>query len=248
MAKKNPQNVERRAMVEKMRQEQARKERLRSMSILGVSVLVVVALLGVAVWRYVDDQRDKTALASKKIANIGATASAAACNPIETKPTDHNQNHIPEGTPITYKDAPPAFGPHRPQPAAFGRPFYTAADRPEVATLVHNEEHGYAIAWYDDTAAKDKAEMDALEAIAKKYQDDRVRFIAAPWTKEDGAAFPDGKHLALTRWTADATNNSQADEDKQRGNWQYCGSVSGSVIADFVKKWPNEESPEPGIM
>ena len=246
MAKKNPKNVERRAMVEKMRQEQARKERIRSMSILGISVLVVVGLLGVAVWRYVGDQRDKTALASKKITSIGVSASAAACNPIETKPTDKNQNHIPEGTAITYKDAPPAFGEHRPTPAAFGRPFYTAADRPEVAALVHNEEHGYTIAWYDDTAAKDKTEMNALEAIAKKYQDDNVRFIAAPWTSQDGAAFPDGKHIALTRWSADSKNPS--DQSKQRGNWQYCGSVSGSVVADFVSKWPNQESPEPGIM
>lgn len=246
MAKKNPKNIERRAMVEKMRQEQARKERIRSMSILGISVLVVVGLLGVAVWKYVGDQRDKTALASKKITSIGVSASAAACNPIETKPTDKNQNHIPEGTAITYKDAPPAFGEHRPTPAAFGRPFYTAADRPEVATLVHNEEHGYTIAWYDDTAAKNRTEMNALEAIAKKYQDDNVRFIAAPWTSQDGAAFPDGKHIALTRWTADAKTPS--DQSKQRGNWQYCGSVSGSVVADFVNKWPNQESPEPGIM
>jgi cytoskeletal protein RodZ len=246
VAKKNPHNNERRAMVEKMRQEQARKERLRSMSILGVSVAVVVALLGVAVWRYVSDQQDKTSLASKKITSIGASASAAACSAIETKDTDHNQNHIPEGTAITYKDAPPAFGEHRPQAAAFGRPFYTAADRPEVASLVHNEEHGYTIAWYDETAAKDKTEMNALEAIAKKYQDDNVRFIAAPWTKADGAAFPDGKHIALTRWSADAKN--PGDQAKQRGNWQYCGSVSGSVVSDFVQKWPNAESPEPGIM
>jgi len=246
VAKKNPKNVERRAMVEKMRQEQARKERLRSMSILGVSVVVVVGLLGVAVWRYVADERDKTALAGKAITKIGVSSAVAACNPIDTKATDKNQNHIPEGTAITYKDAPPAFGEHRPQAAAFGRAFYTASDRPEVASLVHNEEHGYTIAWYDDTAAKDKTEMDDLEAIAKKYQDDNVRFIAAPWTQDDGAAFPDGKHIALTRWSADA--KSPSDQAKQRGNWQYCGSTSGSVIADFVKKWPNAESPEPGIM
>ena len=246
MAKKNPKNIERRAMVEQMRQEQARKERLRSMSILGISIAVVVGLLGVAVWRYASDLHENTKLASKKITSLGVSASAAACNPIETKPTDKNQNHIPEGKAISYADAPPAFGEHRPQAASFGRPFYTTSDRPEVAQLVHNEEHGYTIAWYDETAAKDSAEVKALQAIAKKYQDDNVRFIAAPWTKDDGAAFPDGKHVALTRWSADAKNPS--DQAKQAGNWQYCGSVSGSVIADFVDKWPNKESPEPGIM
>jgi hypothetical protein len=246
VAKKNPKNVERRAMVEKMRQEQARKERARSLSILGVSVVVVLGLLGVAVWQYVDDQRDKTALAGKAITKIGVSEATAACSPIETKPTDKNQNHIPDGTPISYPEAPPSFGPHRPQAAAFGRAFYADSDRPEVASLVHNLEHGYTIAWYDATVADDEAQLDDLEAIAKKYQDDEVRFIAAPWTGDDGDEFPDGKHIALTRWSADSDN--PGDQSKQRGNWEYCGATSGSAIADFVKKWPNDESPEPGIM
>ncbi len=64
-----------------------------------------------------------------------------------------------------------------------------------------------------------------------------MRFIAAPWTATDGAAFPDGKHIALTRWTADADKPN--DQSKQRGNWQYCGAVSGSVVSDFFDKWTN---------
>jgi hypothetical protein len=206
----------------------------------------VLGLLGTAVFAYVKDNHKKSVLSNTAIAKIGATASAAACDPIKTTPTDKNQNHIPEGKPITYATTPPAFGEHRPQAAAFGRPFYTASDRPEVAQLVHNEEHGYTIAWYDETAAKDKTEMDDLEAIAKKYQDSNERFIAAPWLSSDGEAFPDGKHIALTRWSADAGKPS--DQAKQAGNWQYCGSVSGSVISDFFDKWSNKESPEPGIM
>src|SRR3954453_15059195 len=177
-------------MVEQMRREQARKERMRSLAILGVCIAVVVALLGVAVWKYVDSSRADSKLANTAVTKLGVSESAAACNPIETKPTDKNQNHIPDGTPITYTDAPPAFGPHRPTPAAFGRPFYTADDRPEVAQLVHNEEHGYTIAWYDETAAKDKTEMKDLEAIAKNCQHDQVPFIAVPWTTDDGKAFP----------------------------------------------------------
>ena len=65
-------------------------------------------------------------------------------------------------------------------------------------------------------------------------------------SKRVGAAFPGGKHIALTRWSADAAKPT--DQSKQNGNWQYCGSVSGSVISDFFDKWTNEESPEPGIM
>jgi hypothetical protein len=246
VAKKNPKTVERRAMVEQMRQEQARKERRRSMLILGVCVVAVLGLLAAALIPYLKDKNKTAALSNSAIGKIGATASAASCDPVETRPTNKSQNHIPEGTPISYPDSPPAFGDHRPQAAAFGRPFYTADDRPEVAQLVHNEEHGYVIAWYDETAAKNKDEMDNLEAIAKKYQSDNQRFIAAPWTAEDGPGFPDGKHIALTRWSADAKN--PGDESKQRGNWQYCGSVSGSVVSDFFDTWTNAESPEPGIM
>ena len=77
-------------------------------------------------------------------------------------------------------------------------------------------------------------------------QASQARFIAAPSTAADGDAFPDGKHVALTRWTADA--DKPTDMEKQRGNWQYCGSTSGAVVSEFINKWPNAESPEPGIM
>jgi len=245
VAKKNAKNTERRAMVEQMRREQARKERMRSLGILGVCVVIVVGLLGVAVVKVVQDNNKNNKLNNTSLRKLGVNATAAACDPIKTTKTDKNQTHIPAPTPITYKDAPPAFGPHRPSPEPFGRAFYTD-DRPEIAVLVHNEEHGYTIAWYDDTAAKDKTEMDALETIANKYKNANERFLAVPWHSSDGAAFPDGKHIALTRWSAKADNPS--NEADQRGNWQYCGQVSGAVIDDFFKKWPNAESPEPGLM
>ncbi|MCW2784879.1 MAG: hypothetical protein JWP74_1396 [Marmoricola sp.] len=244
MAKKNPKNNERREMVEKMRAEQARKERARSLAILGVCVVIVVALLVPAIVSLIKSNKAADQIAAKGIAKIGVSAAAASCEPIKTTVTDHNQTHIPDPTPITYKDAPPSFGPHRPSPVAFGRPFYTS-DRPEVAQLVHNLEHGYVIAWYDDTAAKDSTEMTNLKAIATKFQDKQERFIAAPWHPSDGAAFPSGTHIALTRWSADPKNPS--DESKQRGNWEYCGQVSGSVMSSFFNKWPNSDSPEQNL-
>lgn len=246
MAKKNPKNLERRAMVEQMRKEQARKEKQRSYLILGVCVVVVAGLLAAALIPYLKDRAKAEELAGTSVSKIGATAAAAQCGDIITRKTDHKQTHIPDPTPITYPDAPPAFGAHRPQAASFERNYYTAADRPEVAELVHNLEHGYVIAWYDDTLAEDKDQLDQLKAIANKFKDANTRFIVAPWTGDDGKAFPEGKHLALTRWSADAKD--PGDQSKQRGNWQYCGKTSGAVISDFVAKWPNAESPEPGIM
>ncbi|MCW2763025.1 MAG: hypothetical protein JWR85_3226 [Marmoricola sp.] len=213
------------------------------MAFLGAILVVVVGLLAAAVIPYVQNQRRESALAATKLDDIGVSSSAAGCDPILTKKTDMSQDHIPAPTPIPYTDAPPSFGPHRPSPAPFERKFYTAQDRPEVATLVHNLEHGYTILWYDDAIANDAKELQAIEAIAKKMGDER--FLAAPWTKEDGKAFPSGKQIALTRWTAAASDPS--DENLQRGNWQYCGAVSGDVVGKFVAKWPNAESPEPGI-
>jgi hypothetical protein len=243
VVKKNERDS-RRAIAEQMRKAQQRKERQRSLLILGTCVLVVVALLGYAVVVYVQDQREKSAAAGMPLDKLGVSASAAGCDPIKTTPTDRSQEHIPAPTPIPYKDAPPAFGPHRPTPAGFERKFYTAKDRPEVAQLVHNLEHGYTILWYDDTAAGDEEQLKDIEAIASKYAGER--FIAAPWTAADGAAFPSGKHISLTRWSADPKDPS--DESKQRGNWQYCTATSGAVVSDFFDKWPNAESPEPGIM
>lgn len=244
MAKKNDK-TERRAMVEQMRKDQARKERTRSLAILGVCVLIVAALIGSAAYVAIQDSNEKKERASKKIAELGTAESAAGCSPIETRPTDKKQNHIPDGQAVSYSDAPPSFGDHRPSPAPFGRPYYTD-DRPEIATLVHNLEHGYVIGWYDATLAEDAEQLKDLEAIATKFQDDQERFIAAPWRSEDGAAFPDGKHFALTRWTADADN--PGDQAKQKGNWQYCTAVSGDVVKNFLDKFPNAESPEPGLM
>src|SRR3954454_14554523 len=243
MAKNQRRDSERRAIAERLQKEQKRREQRRSLAILGVSVLIVVGLLAAALIPYIKDRREKSKLESTALANIGVSKSAADCDAILTKPTDHTQQHIPAPTPIPYKDAPPSFGPHRPSPAAFERKYYTAQDRPEVATLVHNLEHGYTILWYDETLAKDSEQLDAVKAISEKMTDER--FVAAPWTKDDGKAFPSGKHVALTRWTADAGN--PGDEDKQRGNWQYCAGVGGAVGGDVAAKWPTAESPEPGI-
>jgi hypothetical protein len=242
VAKKNPKNLERRELVEKMRQDQARKERTRSLAILGVCVLIVVGLIGTAGWKAWQDHQDQQAINQADIDDLGVKQAAASCDPVKTTETDKKQSHI-DGQPIAYGDAPPSFGPHRSSPAPFGRPYYTGDDRPEVPTLVHNLEHGYTIAWYDDTAAQDADEMSLLESIAEKYADsEQNRFIVAPWTSADGGEFPEGKHIALTRWTADPAD--AGNEEKQKGNWLYCGEVSGEAISSFVDQFPYEQSPE----
>lgn len=211
-------------------------ERNRLVLVLAaVGVVLVLCVVGAIVALNGDDSAPAT----------GSKSPVAGCDPVITKPTDRNQQHINPPTPISYPDSPPSFGEHRPTPAPFGRPFYSA-DRPELGDLVHSMEHGYTIAWYDDTAAADSAAMAELKRIAEDYQTVQGRFIAAPWHAADGAPFPEGRHVALTRWSADA--HDPANEALQRGNWMYCGGVDRGAIKAFFDRWPNSESPEPGIL
>ncbi|MGO4255844.1 DUF3105 domain-containing protein [Marmoricola sp. RAF53] len=238
MAKKNPKNTERRALVEQMRQEQARKERRRSMLILGGCIVVVLGLLAAALVPYLKDQHDKNVIAGKGVDQIGATKSAAGCDAIVTKSAQGSGQHKTTGVPLTYDDAPPAFGPHWPNylQGSEIRSFYSPDDRPEKERLVHSLEHGHTIYWYDETITKGSQEYQDLEDIASKFSGNDY-FMTAPWTKADGGSFPEGKHVALTHWTG---------PDNQKGVWQYCAKPSGEVVKDFTTKYQPDNAPEPG--
>ena len=112
--------------------------------------------------------------------------------------------------------------------------------------LVHNLEHGYNILWYDETVAADDGLLKEIEDIAGKFPgstDPRNKFIAAPWTSEDGADFPQGSHIALTHWSAGGTSGGEPSD--QEGIWQYCEAPSGEAVASFVEDYPFTDSPEP---
>ena len=248
MAKKNPQTVERRAMVEKMRQEQARKERMRSMAILGVSIVVVVGLLVAALIPYLKDRHAKNQIAGTPVDKIGASASAAACAAVIKKaPTGAsmsgaNGNHVDIGTKITYPDAPPAFGQHWPNylTSTEYRGFYSPSDRPEVERMVHSLEHGHTLIWYDDTIKPGSQGYKDLQSIGEKYAGSTTYVNVLPWKSTDGGSFPDGKHVAFTHWAGSGKD--------QQGVWQYCGKPSGAAIKKFVQDYPSSDSPEPGAM
>ena len=113
---------------------------------------------------------------------------------------------------------------------------------------MHNLEHGYSLLWYDDTLAKSSDQLAVVKAIATKYEGSQKltdKFIAVPWTSKDGKAFPGGKHVALTHWSA---GGDPSDVTKQKGIWQYCGDPSGAVVQKFMKEYPYSDSPEPQAM
>jgi Protein of unknown function (DUF3105). len=239
MAKTN-KDRDRRAVIEQMRREQKRGERRRTSMIIGACVVVALAIVAVPAWQVFQQEK----AAAGDLESIGVNADAASCDDVVTAPAEGNNEHKPEGSTVVYDDAPPAFGPHYPTPAPFARKYYSAAERPDLPYLVHNLEHGYNILWYDQTVAGDSAQLAAVKAIAAKFEGQKLtdKFIAAPWTDEDGKPFPDGKHVALTHWSL---GGGDGDPAKQVGVWQYCAAPSGEVVAEFVKKYPFSDSPEP---
>jgi len=243
MANKSTKDRDRRAVVEQMRRDQKQAERRRTIVVVSVCVVVALVIVGLAAIPLLKQNK----LTAGDLASIGASEKAAGCQPVLKKKANGNQDHKPEGTPITYADAPPAFGPHYPVTAPFERKFYTASDRPQIEYVVHNLEHGYSLLWYDDTIAKNSDQLAVVKAIAKKYEGTKLtdKFIALPWTAKDGKAFPKGTHVALTHWSA---GGDPTDVSKQQGIWQYCGKPSGAVVQKFTKDYPYTDSPEPQAM
>jgi hypothetical protein len=240
---------ERQRVVEQMRAQQKRAERRRGQAIVAVCVLVALGIIVAAAWGPVVDHFRTAKYADKPVEQIGAPASS--CQKPITKPATGNQQHLPDGSPVSYPDNPPAFGKHYIDPDPMARKFYTAQDRPALGTLVHNEEHGYTILWYDDSVSGDSDQMSQIRAIADKYagtSDQRDKFKAVPWTADDGKPFPDGQHIALTHWSVGGTENAAAGKPKQVGVWQYCSSVSGAALKTFMLDYPFSDSPEPNGM
>ena len=231
---------DRRAVVEAMRREQQNKERRRTVLVIAACVVVALAIIAFPAYRLIQQNR----LAGEPLTALGSSADAAGCSKVTTKKATGNQQHVPQGTPVPYAEAPPAFGAHYDTPAPLSRKFYTDDDGPTAQTLVHNLEHGYTILWYDATVAGNEDQLSAVRAIAAKFEGSQLssKFIAAPWTEDDGKAFPDGAHVALTHWS---TQNDPDDVSKQQGVWQYCDSPSGAAVDTFVKDYPSSDSPEP---
>lgn len=239
---------DRQKVIDDIKKKQKGVDKRRGMAIVGVCVAIALLIVGAAAYQPVKNWWDLRQFNDVDLASIGAAADV--CQDVETKDAGESGEHVPTDSPITYEDAPPAFGPHYNErnvaPAPIEDRFYTAGDRPALGSLVHNLEHGYTILWYDETAADDDETLVQIEGIAKKLDvsdtNFRFKFIAAPWTSEDEKAvgkFPDGQHIAFSHWKGG---------DKPEGVWQYCSEPSGAALEDFMEEYPYTDSPEPNAM
>ncbi|HEX6246442.1 MAG TPA: DUF3105 domain-containing protein [Nocardioidaceae bacterium] len=242
MAKAN-KGKDRREVVEQLRREQQRAEKKRTTLIVGAAAVVGLVIVGAGAYPLLSDPQRE--LAKSDLAALGVSADAASCTDVVAEKAEGNNDHREPGTKIEYSSSPPAAGPHYPDWAPMARKFYSADDRPALEQLVHNLEHGYNILWYDDTIAEDEEKLAQVEAIANKFPGNEYenKFIAAPWTAEDGDPFPDGAHIALTHWSMGGTNGNP---EGQHGITQYCAEPSGEAVAAFVEDYPYTDAPEPG--
>jgi hypothetical protein len=244
---KKSQKTDRQAVIDSIRSSQSKRENRRGFAIVGVCVTVAVLIIGAAAYKPLKDAYDLRSFSSESLSSIGAKASV--CQKVETKPAEGNQDHVDVGTPMTYPDAPPAFGQHWNMWDSMDRKLYTTSDRPELGELVHNLEHGYTILWYDKTIQDNDAKMATLRGIASKLQgttDLRDKFKAVPWESKDGKAFPDGQHVAFTHWSVGGVG--ETDSSKQVGVWQYCSDLSGAALETFMIDYPYMDSPEPTVV
>ena len=180
MAKKSVKS-DRQAVIEEIRKKQKGADRRRGFAIIGVCALIAVVILGLAIYPIIKRNLELREFNGLKLEEIGAAASV--CQKVTKKPAERQlgpRRRDPD--PVVYTDAPPAFGQHWNEPgvapAAFERKFYTANDRPELESLVHNLEHGYTILWYDETAADDGDMINTIEGIADKFTQRRRQLPA----------------------------------------------------------------------
>ncbi len=112
-----------RAERQRLAEEGRRRARRRRRLTIGAAVALVVIILGV----------------------VGFFIVQNATRPLPGRPVaDEGRDHVPQGSPITYKHIPPASGPH--YPVAL-RPGVYTEPQPE-GNWVHSLEHGYVVILY----------------------------------------------------------------------------------------------------
>ncbi|MFC5263748.1 DUF3105 domain-containing protein [Kribbella qitaiheensis] len=233
------QKQSRRELIEKMQRDQARSDKRRTLIIVAASILVGLAIIAYPAIKLIQDSRTR----DMAISELGVSAAEASCDKATDDKATGTQDHQPDGTVIAYPVSPPSSGPHYAVWAPFGKKFYTSDDRPPVPNLVHNLEHGYTILWYNEATANNADQVALIEKISKAQlpESSNGKFIAAPFKESDGQQpWPAGKNIAFSHWSGNAQGQTTAF-----GHRQFCGSVSGEALQQFMDKYPALDAQEP---
>jgi len=212
---------------------------------LVLALTLATGVMGIVGWSFRPDSNGGQPPGEVAAGPANTSTSGPGCGPVLREPVGDARDHI--DAPISYASAPPSFGDHNSRWEVRALTFYDVEDRPDVSVLVHNLEHGYNILWYDQAVLDDSRALAGVQEVADGYatlgreRDPATAFIAAPWTADDGEAFPDGMHYALTHWYADPPARSRADEV---GLTRYCSGMSAEVVQDWMRAYPLRDAPE----
>jgi len=228
----DPGGKTRRQRLEELQQAEQRANRRRTLLIVGTAALLALVLILAVVIAV--RKADAGLVKNQAVGSFGVAAAAASCDSEVSQIATGSGQHVDPSkvARVAYATVPPTFGEHYPNPAPFGRIFYSERDRPAMEVLVHNLEHGYTVVWYDSTVTG--AQLTALESLSQRLTLDagKEKLIVSAWDPSYGT-FPAGKHIAFGHWTA------------KQGVRQLCGQVSGEALQTFMNNHPSTDAPEP---
>ena len=175
----------------------------------------------------------------RDVTTVDGTATSAAAGGC----TDEVDNaaapvsHVESGTDMSYAGVPPVSGAHWLQYPDISKTVYPADERPPLGQLVHSQEHGWTMVWYDDSIACDGPAMAGLTDVATEVAAaNPAKVVFVPWTSLDGDAFSGGAHLAITHWDA------RGDGIEYR---QFCAAPNADAVLAFSMRHPSTDSSEP---
>ena len=193
VSKRERQKQRRDVKLAKQRAAEARARRARLLTFVIIGLLAAAAV-GALLWQQAEKRQEEAEI----VARAKVALEEAGCEEIENL-DDPGAGHLEQAA--LQEQPPEALYPDRP---AYGGQHYGSWIKTGVydelideRALVHNLEHGYILAYYDEGA--DEAEVAELKAKAQEFiDDDRPKIIVSPW---DGDLPEEGKNFAFVAWT-----------------------------------------------
>jgi hypothetical protein len=216
VSKKLQQKQQRRLAEEAKRARQKKEHRTANLITIGIAAAVVIAVIVIIVLQGGDTAPTE---------NVGVSAAEANCSELETLDSEGNK-HVDAGTPVDYQANPPTTGDHWPPDQVSNPGFFPDPVEPE--RLMHNQEHGQLVIWYNPNAPQEV--IDDIEALIE--QDNPPTNIAAPW---DDIEEP--YNYVLSAWSG----------DENQGVQMRCELASQQVWDDFREDYQGRGPEQVGI-
>ena len=218
----------RRQKLAALENQQKSAQRRRSAGLLAICVVLAAALLSYPIYLVVKDSQASSAA----MADLGVATDAAGCDPAATHPASGNQNHVADGTKVTYDRTPPDSGPHYARrhrspsastPPTTGRPW-----RPWCTTW------STATRWSGTATAlrrRTRTRWRRSRRPSPPRTTTRTRSSSprrGPRPTAPGSRT--GKNVVLTRWTADPNNPADTTQAAGRPPALHRGQRRGHRV------------------